>query len=180
MRRFALLVPVLLAAAVAAQAQAPSPVHQAELKKLDFLKGKWKGKASITGREGTQVLTQTEDVEYRLGGTVLLVEGRGTGAAPGKGDDALLFNAFAVISYDATAKKFRIRAHRMEGTAVDADLVLTEKGFNWGFKPPGGKVEVRYVMAITDRGEWNETGEYSLDGKKWTKFIDMTLTRVKE
>ena len=180
MSRFALLVPVLLAAAVAAHAQAPSAVHQAELKKLDFLKGKWKGKATIVDRSGKSELTQTEDVEYRLGGTVLLVEGKGTGAAPGKGDDALLFNALAVISYDANAKKFKIRAHRMEGTSVDADLVLTEKGFNWGFKQPGRGVEVRYVMTITDKGEWNETGEYSLDGKTWTKFIDMTLSRVKE
>jgi hypothetical protein len=35
-------------------------------------------------------------------------------------------------------------------------------------------------MTLTEKGEWHEVGEYSLDGKAWTKFIEMTLTRVKE
>jgi hypothetical protein len=35
-------------------------------------------------------------------------------------------------------------------------------------------------MTITDKGEWNEVGEYTLDGKTWTKFFDMTLAKVKE
>ena len=124
-------------------------------------------------------MIQTEAVDYRLGGTILIVEGTGRGKLPGKDEEAILFNAFAVISYDAAAKKHKIKAYRMEGTSVEANLTLTEKGFNWGFKPQGS-VEVRYVMTITDKGEWRETGEYSPDGKTWTKFFEMTLAKVKE
>jgi hypothetical protein len=178
MNRFALAVLFLIPAF--APAQQPSEAHKAELKKLAFLTGKWKGPADITGREGKQTLTQTEDVEYRLGGTILIIEGTGRGKRPMKDEEGVLFNAFAVVSYDAAAKKHKIKAYRMEGTSVEADLTLTAKGFNWGFKPPQGGPEVRYTMTITDKGEWNEVGEYTLDGKTWTKFFDMTLAKVKE
>lgn len=179
MNRFALAVLVLFPGF--APAQQPSEEHKTALKKLDFLAGKWKGPATVTmGREGKQTLTQTEAVEYRLGGTILIVEGTGRGKVPMKDEEGILFNALAVISYDAAAKKHKIKAYRMEGTSIEADLTLTEKGFNWGFKPPQGGIEVRYVMKITDKGEWNETGEFSQDGKTWTKFFDMTLAKVKE
>lgn len=177
MNRLALA--VLIVVPAVAPAQQPSEQHKAELKKLDFLIGKWKGPADVTlGREGKQTLTQTEDVEYRLGGTILIVEGTGRGKRPMKDEEGVLFNALAVISYDAAAKKHKIKAYRMEGTSVEAELTLTEKGFKWGFKPPQG--EVRYTMTITDKGEWNEVGEFSQDGKTWTKFFDMTLAKVKE
>jgi hypothetical protein len=171
---------VILSAAVAT-AQPPAGPHKAEMKKLDFLAGKWKGEATLTaGPMDTKTLTQTEDVQYKLDGTVLLVEGVGRGKLPGRDEEAVLFNALAVISYDPAAKTYKIRAYRMEGQSVDADLKLTEKGFVWGFKEPRRGVEVRYTMTITPKGEWLEVGEYTLDGKAWTKFIEMTLTRVKE
>ena len=71
-------------------------------------------------------------------------------------------------------------AYRAEGQSVDADITLTEKGFVWGFKEPTRGVEAKYTVTITPKGEWHEVGEYTLDGKAWTKFIEMTLTRVKE
>jgi hypothetical protein len=111
---------------------------------------------------------------------VLLVEGIGRGKPPGTDEEAVLFNAMAVMSYDAQAKKYKVKAYRAEGTSVDADLNLTENGFVWGFKEPQRGVEVRYTVTMTPKREWHEIGEYSLDGKTWTKFIEMTLTRVKE
>ena len=176
-----LVLPVLfLLAAVPATAQPPGTANREALKKLDYLVGKWKGDATITRGKDKQSLKQTEDVEYRLGGAVLLVEGKGTGKLPGKEEEGLVFNALAVISYDAEAKKYAIKAYRAEGQSVDAILTLIDKGFVWGFQDAQRRVQVRYTMTLTDKGEWNEVGEYSPDGKAWTKFIEMTLTRVKE
>lgn len=177
MNRFAFAMLVLFPAF--ASAQQPSEPHKAELKKLDFLAGKWKGPASATTREGKKELTQTEIVEYRLGGTILIVEGIGRGKLPGKDEESVQYNAFAVISYDAAAKKFKVKAYRMEGVAIEADVTLIEKGIQWGFKPQAG-IEVRFTTKITDKGEWHEVGEYSQDGKTWTKIMEMTLTKVKE
>jgi hypothetical protein len=180
MTRLALPV-VFLLAAVPAAAQQPGAANREAMKKLDYLTGKWKGDATVTqGPKGKMAIKQTEDVEYRLGGTVLLVEGKGTGQLPGQDKEGLVFNALAVISYDAEAKRYAIKAYRAEGQSVDAILTLTDKGFAWGFQEPKRGTQVRYVMTLTDKGEWHEVGEYSPDGKAWTKFIEMTLTRVKE
>jgi hypothetical protein len=172
---------VLLLSAAAANAQPPAAPHKAEMKKLEFLAGKWKGEATVMrGPKEAITVKQTEEVQFKLDGTVLLVEGTGRGKLPGKDEEGVVFQALAVVSYDAQAKKHRIKAYRAEGQSVDADLTVSEKGFAWGFKEPQSGVEVRYVMTITPKGEWYETGEYSADGKSWTKFIEMTLTRVKE
>lgn len=183
MTRVALLA-VFLVAAVPAAAQPPGAANQEALKKLDFLAGKWAGDATVTlGRKGTQMaVRQTEHIEYRLGGTVLLIEGKGTGKRAGQDKEVTLFNALAVISYDAQSGKYSIKAYRAEGMSVDAPLTLADggKGFVWGFKEPTRGTEIRYTMTLTDKGEWREVGEYSPDGKAWTKFIEMTLTRVKE
>lgn len=171
---------LFLLAAVPAAAQPPGAANREALKKLDHLVGKWTGDATITRGKDKQSLKQTEDVEYRLGGAVLLVEGKGTGKLPGKDEEGLVFNALAVISYDAETKKYAIRAYRSEGQSVDAILTLIDKGFVWGFQDAQRRVQVRYTMTLTAKGEWHEVGEFSPDGKAWTKFIEMTLTRVKE
>jgi hypothetical protein len=31
---------------------------------------------------------------------------------------------------------------------------------------------------VTEKGEWNEVGEFSRDGEKWMQFFEMTLTKV--
>jgi hypothetical protein len=59
-------------------------------------------------------------------------------------------------------------------------MTVTEKGFAWGFKDAQSGIEVRYTMTFTPKGEWHETGQYTQDGKNWSQFIEMTLTRVKE
>jgi hypothetical protein len=179
MKRLALVAVLLLVSPLAAQQ--PSAAHQEAMKKLDYLVGKWKGDATFsTGPKDTKTVTQTEDVQFKLDGVVLQVEGIGRGKVPGKDKEEILFHALGVMSYDAQAKKYKIKAYRMEGTSVDADATLTDKGFIWGFKEPQRGVEVKYTMTLTPKGEWHEVGEYTLDGKTWTKFIEMTLTRVKE
>jgi hypothetical protein len=75
--------------------------QKAAIAKLDKLRGEWRGTATITGPGGTLKLVQTERVGPMLDGTVMVVEGRGTDEA-GK----LVFNAFAVISYDAATDQY--------------------------------------------------------------------------
>jgi hypothetical protein len=179
MTRLALL--ALFLFTPAATAQQPAAANRDAIKKLDYLAGKWKGDATVTqGPKGAIQIKQTEDVQYKLDGVIMHIEGIGRGKRPGKDEEAVLFHAFAVVSYDAQAKKYKIKAYRMEGTSVDADMTLSEKGFVWGFKEPTRGVEVKYTMTLTPKDEWHEIGEYTQDGKTWTKFIEMTLTRVKE
>ena len=119
-------------------------------------------------------------MQFKLDSTIMLIEGVGRGKLPGKDEEGIVFQALGVLSYDAQAKKYKIKAYRNEGQSVETDLTVTGKGFVWGFKKPQSGIEVRYTMTLTPKGEWHEIGEYSQDGKTWTQFIDMTLKRVKE
>ena len=175
----------LLVGALPALAQQPRPTGEANreaLKALDYLVGQWKGKATMTfGPDRKEVFKQTEDVEYRLGGTIMVIEGTGRGKLPGKDEEGIVFNAFAVISYDAQKKEYGIKAYRAEGVSVDAYLKPAGKGFEWGFKEPQRGFDIRYTLKLTDKGEWSEVGEMSMDaGKTWRKFFEMTLTKVKK
>ena len=181
---FALL--VIAAGPGAAQAQPPEAgaANREALKRFEFLAGKWQGKASVTSGPGMPVpVTQTEEVRFKLNGTVLLIEGTGVGKLPGSDKEGVVFNALAILSYDAPTKAYKLRAHRMEGAATDAAVKLhdTGRGFDWGFEVPGQKIEIKYTMTLTDDGKWHEVGRMSRDGgKTWLPFIEMTLTRVKE
>lgn len=81
----------------AQQAPANGPEAQREaMRTLSFLAGQWSGPVSIVRGPGEPIrLTQTENVEYKLGGLVLLIEGKSTDAS-GKAQ----FEALGTIAYD--------------------------------------------------------------------------------
>jgi hypothetical protein len=86
--------------------------------------------------------------------------------------------AYAVISYDATTKAYRMRSWLANGMSREFALELNAagNGFTWGWEDPrAGKL--RYVMILTPEGKWRETGERSADGTTWMPFLEMTLTR---
>jgi hypothetical protein len=175
-------VALLIVLAAPAAGEKPDTPQQEAMRKLDFLAGRWEGPATFqTGKGQAQSLRQTELVQFKLKGAVLLVEGTGrrTGADAPDGDD-VAFNALGVISYDPATKEYRIKTYTMEGRTVETELKLQGKGVVWSFKTPQNSGEVRHTMKLTDKGEWHEVSEFSRDGKTWFKTVEMTLTRVKE
>src|SRR5262245_34320645 len=117
-----------VAAVTCAQPQPPNLAVQREaMKKLEFLIGKWSGEASgVKGRGATFRVQQSEDVQYKLDGLVMLVEGTGRDAATGN----VSFRALATISYDDAAAQYRIRAYN-DGRYLDTELKVLDKGFEW-------------------------------------------------
>jgi hypothetical protein len=181
-RLLVLLAVVFVPSAVVAQGLPTGEANREAMKKLDFLVGKWKGEATMTlGPDRKEKFTQTEDVEYRLGGTILVVEGVGTGKLPGQDKEGVVFNAFAVMSYDAQKKEYSVRAYRAEGVSIDGYVKPADKGLVWGFKEPQRGYDIRYTVTITAKGEWNEVGEMSMDGgKTWRHFFEMTVAKAKQ
>jgi hypothetical protein len=180
MKRWPTLVAVVFVASTSVAADPPGAAHRQAMKKLDFLAGKWAGEATMQTGKGPPIkVKQSEDVQFKLGGVVLIIEGTGVGKQKDTEAEGIVFNALATISYDAETKKYKMRAHRMEGPSVDPEITITENGFVWGFTPPKSKVQIRYTATVKD-DKWTEIGEFSLDGKTWTKFLEMNLKRVKE
>lgn len=160
-------------------AQNPAPPQLQEMKKLDFLIGEWQGEGwteFVPGQRRASPIT--EKAQPKLGGMILLVEGLGKMKVPGRQEEVVTHNALAVMSYDANAKLYRVKAYTADGRSVDAEASFTDGGFQWRFQP-AQNISIRYTVKLTEKGEWFEKGEMSQDGKTWRQFHEMTLQRVK-
>jgi len=189
MHRILFLLPFILTSSVpAAEAdnsnKAPSapPQHaptgelqREQMKKLDFLVGEWKGDGWIMlGPNQKNTLTETESVQGKLGGVIVLIEGVGKRT----GSDEVTHNALAVVAYDQHHQRFRFSAYHSRGDFADAEAKIGDKTLEWGFDLPNMGT-IRYAIKLNAEGKWFEIGERSADGKTWQKFFEMTLSRRK-
>ena len=124
------------------------------------------------GPGGRSEFTSHENVQAKLGGLLLLVEGTH------QREGATVHDALAVVSFDEKSRTYRFRAHTAAGQYTDADARLAEDGaLEWSFNTPMGRI--RYTIRGADKGEWREIGEFSRDGGEWRKFFEMNLKRVR-
>ena len=159
---------------VALLAQTPASGQRAEMKKLDWLVGQWKGTGWIQmGPQGRQEFTQTETIEAKLDGLVLIVEGLGKAKESG----ATVHAALAFVSYDHHANKFRWHAFTPQGQ-IDTEAKVGADTLEWSFQIPQ-RGQMRYTITRNEKGEWFEIGEMSQDDKTWRKFFEMTLRKEK-
>lgn len=162
--------------ALPAKAQAPSPAMQIEeMKKAGFLVGEWRGEGWILlGQNQRETFKQSEVVQSKLSGLTMVIEGLGKS---NDGKERIVHNALAVISYDAEKKSYRFSAYQANGQAIDAEAKVSNNTLEWGFKTQRGTT--RFIITLTEKGEWHEVGDITMDGKNWFKFFEMTLQRVK-
>lgn len=143
-------------------------VQREAMHKLSFLAGHWSGPASIFRGPGEPLhLTQTEDVEYKLDGLVLLIEGKSTGA-----DGKIAFSALATIAYDDVSHTYRFRAFH-DGHYLDTELSVPANGFSWGFT--AGPAHIVNTMHLSDKGEWDEVTEVTVGSNPPHRSVDMRL-----
>lgn len=141
--------------------------------KLSFLEGNWEGGGWVqTGPDERIEFRQTELVETRLDGGLLLVEGIGhdTGDAPRR-----VHHALAVAAYDPITDSVRWLAFVPGRPVVDVEPLIGDGHMQWGFEPAPG-ARVRFRIDVEER-TWHQVGEFSRDGESWHEFIEMTLMR---
>jgi len=163
---------VLAASTMTVTAQQPassSAAAQREaMKKLTFLAGRWSGPVSISRGPGEPVkLTQTENVQYKLDGLVLLIEGQSVGT-----DGKPQFQALATISYDDASNVYRFRAYN-DGHYIDTELTVNPDGFAWGFH--AGPAKIQNTMHLTAKAEWQETTDVTFGSNPPLRSVDMLL-----
>lgn len=138
------------------------------MKKLAFLAGSWSGPVSISRGPGEPLkLTQTEIVQYKLDGLVLLIEGQSSST-----DGRAQFQALATVAYDDATHTYRFRAYN-EGHYVDTELTVQPDRFAWGFN--AGPARIQNTMQLTDKGEWQETTDVTLGTNPPHRSVDMLL-----
>lgn len=149
----------------------PTPAQREAMRKLSFLAGNWSGPVSIAAGSGDPLhLTQTERVEYKLDGLVLLIEGKSIA-----GDGSTSFQALATVAWDDVSDGYRIRAYNA-GHYVDAKLIVLGDGFSWGFD--AGPAHIANTMHLTAKGEWQETTDVAFGGNPPQRSVDMLLTHL--
>jgi hypothetical protein len=169
----------LLSSATALGQEAKAPAAQQEaMKKLGFLLGQWKGESWMEFRPGQRSSSVgTETVQNKLGGLLVTIEGVFRRKVGEKEAGDIVHQAFAVVSYDEKAKRYRFHAFTDRGTYTEAEAKVADRKLVWGFRVPQFG-EVRYTITVTEDGRWSEIGEVSSDGKQWRKFFEMNLVRV--
>ncbi|HEV7237860.1 MAG TPA: hypothetical protein VGQ36_01365 [Thermoanaerobaculia bacterium] len=148
-----------------------------EMRKLDWLVGEWKGEAVVlSGPEKGENALQSERVQSRQGGKILVVEGLGKRKlADGTAGD-VVHDAFGVIWYDEQAKKYRFHSWTTRTGYVDSWFEVSDDGsVRWGFDISQGKI--RFTIKRTEKGDWHEVGEYSPDGTRWFQTLEMKLQK---
>jgi hypothetical protein len=138
------------------------------MRKLSFLSGHWSGPVTIVRGTGEPLhLTQTENVESKLDGLVLLMEGKSTNS-----DGKVLFNALATIAYDDASHTYRFRAYN-DGRYLDTELLVSSNGFSWGFT--AGPAHIVNTMQLTGKGEWSELTDVTVGSNPPHRSVEMLL-----
>lgn len=159
-----------------AQGTAPEALKQ-EMKKLAYFAGKWSGEAMIKrGNTPPTKVLQEENIQFKLDGTVLLIEGTGRSIEAG---NPIIFNALAIVSFNQATKEFKFKSHVMDGNQAEAYFkILEDNHFEWGFETPQ-KAKIKYDIVLNPQAKsWVEKGEYSPDGTTWHPFIEMKLVKL--
>lgn len=166
-----------LSAPTAALASAPAPGFGLKRSPFpDALVGRWEGTGWIALDGPKQLFNQSERIRWVAGGTVLLFEGRGTGAIKGSGEDPEAHESLGVLAYDHPKKQPRFSAYRGDGGFIDMVPVLTERSLGWTYEE-GGR-QFRFTISLSPAGRWHEIGEVSADGVAWKTIFGMDLARV--
>jgi hypothetical protein len=158
---------------LALYAQAPPSAIETQrqaMQKLSFLAGRWSGPITVVRGPGEPLhAVQSEDVQFKLDGLVLLVEGKSTSS-----DGKVQFSALATISYDDSAKAYHFRAYN-EGRYIDTELTVAANGFSWSYA--AGPAHVVNTMHLTDKNEWQESTEVEMGSNPPRHVVDMMLNR---
>ena len=175
-----LAVPILLTFPASAQQAQPNPspaaqpaaspvaVQHEAMQKLSFLAGHWSGPATSRRGPGEPLhVTQTEDIQFKLDGLVMLIEGKSTDA-----DGKIVFSALATIAYDDASHTYRFRAYN-DGHYLDTELSVPENGFSWSFD--AGPAHIVNTMRLTSKGEWNETTDVTFGSNPAFRSVEMLL-----
>ncbi len=152
----------------------PAAARVEAMKKLDRWVGEWKGSGWSSTPTGARVeFDQVETVERRVGGTVLLVGGKSTTRGDGAG---VAHDGIVLVSFDDKTGRYRWHGHDLARGVTDAEVTLTERGFQWCVPVGEGGAVVRFTIEL-DEKHWHEVGEVRMGAAAWSQFMTTDLER---
>jgi hypothetical protein len=132
-----------------AQGQGAPSVQATQMKKIEFLLGKWQGSGYVEYVPGQRrTFSETENIEAKLGGLVDVVEGTGKSKMQ-NGAEAVTHSALAIVSYDESTSTFRWQAYSAaSGSAQHIETVATvgDRTLEWAIRTAA---PVAFVSALS-------------------------------
>lgn len=159
-------------------AQPTEGVAKEKMKPFAYWAGHWQGEGSIQMGPGPQKKSKVDEhLEFKLDGTVMLIEGIGKSVEGN--ENKVVHHALAVLSFDQATNQYKFNSYLIDGRSTQAWLIIVEEGkYQWGFDIPNGKIKYSITVSTSEK-TWNEIGEISHDnGATWMKFFEMNLKKV--
>lgn len=164
---------VFFLVSISLQAQAPmmSEAHQEALSKLDFMVGEWTGSGWMFTQAGKrETFQQTENIQWKLDGAVLMIEGQG------KNEGKIVHDALAIISYNPMKEEYGFRSYLANGRSGDYQAkILADNTLEWTIEAPGRTIT--YLITLNEKGQWHEKGMMKMGEKPAFQFFEMTLDK---
>jgi len=159
-------------------AQPSEAVAKEKMKPFIHWAGHWQGEGTIQMGPGPQKKSNVDEhLEFKLDGTVMLIEGIGKSVEGN--ENKVVHHALAVLSFDQGTNQYKFNSYLKDGRSTQAWLNILEDGkYQWGFDIPNGKIKYSITLDASKKA-WNEIGEISNDnGATWVKFFEMNLRKV--
>jgi len=159
------------AAAFGQQTDAAS-LKKARMADLSQMIGTWRGSGWIQQGNSREEFSGMQVVQKKMDGLALLIDGKFVNPQ-GK----MVHETLNVLTYDETAKTYKFSTFLASGKTEIQDFKVVGDHYEWGFQIPKTGA-VKYIIEVNG-DTWTEIGEFSRDGKAWTKMLEMSLSRVK-
>ncbi len=177
MKKFLFLIAVLVCTnnnTFGQQGSSPDSLVVRAMQKLSWLKGNWTGDGWVNTKSEQILFSQSQSVLSKVKGAVIMIEA----TVLNKTVANVTNESLAVISYDMYSHKYLMRSFKSDGRYVDANVEVKPDGtFIWSFQVAELSPEMRYTIKLVNN-KWYETGEFSINGTTWTKFYEMTLSKM--
>ena len=171
MRTVVLSLFCVLASAVGFASDEKDPRVEA-MKAVPDLTGKWEGGGWIRRGPAEPIkFVGEETVEARLGGRVLVIEGKHF--TPDRSET--VHHALAVLSFDSKAGAYRFDTWLFNGDGGNHPAKVEDGALVW--ERPHPEYPARFIIRVKD-DRWHEIGELRMGGT-WRQFFEMELKRVK-
>jgi len=137
-----------------------------------FLVGRWSGEGWASYGPGPRhSFHETESIEAKLEGLLLLIQGHGTDEGGKTVHDAL-----AIMSYDPQDKHYHFRAYEQMGRSVDSVAQCHNNTMTWSLA--AGPTTIRYTISLNAKGQWHEIGTAIIPNAPEQQIFEMTLDKA--
>lgn len=147
------------------QSSETDSLSKSKITELSFMVGNWEGTGWMAGKGGKSNFEQTEEIEFKLDSTAILIEG------VGKANGKVVHNALAILTYNKAEDNFTFRSFLPSGQNAEFKAELIDNKLYWY-----PNENVRYIIWLNENDQWFEKGEYKR-GENWNQFFEMTLDR---